>query len=161
MKRFAVVLFVVAVMGGAAFGQVKRGVEGVWELTGITMSGKTPFTMKVTQPSVYTFTKKYFSKIYIGSEKPRPVLEDYTKATQAELIAIFVDGFDASGGTYDLKADKLTLHPTVAKSPSEMKQGSWASYTISVTPTTITLTPEATDAGPAKKSLSFTLTRAE
>ena len=160
MKVFVLSLLI-AVLSVSAFAQSKSGVEGVWQLTEITMPG---ITMKVTQPSVYIFTKKYYSKVYVGSDKPRPVLDDYSKATNEQLLSIFWDGFDANAGTYELKTDKgtwLTLHPIVAKSPSDMKEGSWSSYTMKVTANTITLTPESSNTGPSKKSLSYTLTRIE
>ena len=162
MKLFVLSLVVAAVMSVSGFGQAKSGVEGVWQLTEITMTmGKSPMNMKVTQPSMYLFTKTHYSKIYVGSDKPRPVLDDYSKATQEQLFAIFVDGFDANAGTYEVKADKLTLHPTVAKSPTDMKEGSWTTYSMKISGDTITLTPESSNTGPNKKSITFKLTRVE
>lgn len=148
-------------MSAYAFAQSKSRLEGAWQLTEITMTGKYAVTMKVTQPSIYVFTKKYYSKIYIGSDKPRPVLDDYTKATQDQLLSIFVDGFDANAGTYEIKADKLTLRPTVAKSPSDMKEGSWTTYSMKISGDTITLTPENSNFGPSKKPITYKLTRVE
>ena len=141
MKVFILSLLIAAVMTISAFAQSKSGVEGAWQLTEITMTGKFAMTMKVTQPSVYIFTKKHYSKIYVGTDKPRPVLDDYSKATQQQLFSIFVDGFDANAGTYEIEADKLTLHTIVAKSPSDMKEGSWTTYSIKISGDTITLTP--------------------
>jgi len=80
----------------------QSNISGAWQLTEITMTGGGGMTMKVTQPSVYTFTKKYYSKLYVGSDKPRPVLDDYSKATQEQLFSIFVYGFDANAGTYEV-----------------------------------------------------------
>lgn len=162
MKVFILSLLLAAVMSVSSFGQAKAGVEGTWQLTEITMTmGKDPMTMKVTQPSVYIFTKKHYSKTYVGTDKPRPVLDDYSKATQEQLYAIFVDGFDANAGTYEIKEGKLTLHPTVAKSPTDMKEGSWTSYSIKITSDAITLTPENSNTGPNKKRVTFKLTRIE
>ena len=139
----------------------QSNIQGVWQLTEITMTGKVSMTMKVTQPSVYTFTKTHYSKIYVGTDKPRPVLDDYSKATQEQLFSIFVDGFDANAGTYDVKAGKLTLHPIVAKSPSDMKEGSWSIYSIEINGNTITITPESSNEGPAKKPITYKLARVE
>ena len=160
MKVF-VLSILLAAMSAYAFAQGKSRIEGAWQLTEITMTGKYAVTMKVTQPSVYIFTKKYYSKIYIGSDKPRPLLDDYTKATQEQLLSIFVDGFDANAGTYEVKADKLTLHPIVAKSPLDMKEGSWTSYSMKISGDTITLTPENSNFGPSKKPITYKLTRVE
>ena len=139
----------------------QSNIRGVWQLTEITMTGKAAMTMKVTQPSVYIFTKKHYSKIYVGSDKPRPVLDDYSKATREQLLSIFVDGFDANAGTYEVKAGKLTLHPIVANSPSDMKDGAWTTYSIKISGNTITLTPESSNTGPASKPVTFKLTRVE
>ncbi len=139
----------------------QSNIRGVWQLTEITMTGKYAMTMKVTQPSVYIFTKTHYSKIYIGSDKPRPVLDDYTKATGEQLLSIFVDGIDANAGTYEVKAGKLTTHTIVAKSPSDMKEGTWTSYSIKISGNTITLTPESSNTGPSKKPVTFKLRRVE
>ncbi len=139
----------------------QSNIRGVWQLTEITMTGKYAMTMKVTQPSVYIFTKKHYSKVYVGSDKPRPVLDDYSKATQEQLFSIFVDGFDASAGTYEVAGGKLTLHPIVAKSPSDMKEGTWSTYSMKNTDNTITLTPTSSNTGPSKKPITYNLTRVE
>lgn len=159
--KILVLALLVAMSGVSAFAQAKTGLDGVWQLSEITMTGKGGFTMKVTQPSVYIFTKKYYSKTYIGSDKPRPVLDDYSKATAEQLSSIFVDGFEASAGTYEVKDGKLTLHPTVAKSPTDMKEGTWSSYVFKVTGKTVELTPENSNTGPNKKPITFRLTAVE
>ena len=139
----------------------QSNIQGVWQLTEITMTGKVAMTMKVTQPSVYIFTKTHYSKIYVASDKPRPVLDDYSKATQEQLLSIFVEGIDANAGTYEVKAGELTLHPIVAKSPSDMKEGTWTTYSVKISGNTITLTSESSNAGPSKKPVTFKLTRVE
>ncbi len=161
MRKFALILFVTAVMSVSGFAQGKSGIEGVWQLTEITMTGKYAMTMKVTQPSVYIFTGKHYSKIYVATDKPRPVLDDYTKATGEQIMSIFVDGFDAAAGTYKIEADKLTTHTIVAKSPTDMKEGTWTTYAVKITSNTITLTPETSNTGPAKKPITYKLTRVE
>jgi len=160
MRTLAPALLIAAVTSVSAFAQGTSGIEGVWQLTEITMTGG-GMTMKVRQPSVYIFTKTHYSKLYVASDKPRPVLDDYSKATQEQLMSIFVDGFDANAGTYEVNAGTLTLHSIVAKSPSDMKEGTWSTYSMKISGDTITLTPEGANAGPPKKSVSFKLTRVE
>ena len=159
MRMFILALLIAAVMSVSVAAQ--SNIRGVWQLTEITMTGKVAMTMKVTQPSVYIFTKTHCSKIYVASDKPRPVLDDYSKATQEQLLSIFVEGFDANAGTYEVKAGKLTLHPIVAKSPSDMKEGTWSTYSMKISGNTIMLTPESSNAGPSKKPVTFKLTRVE
>ena len=160
--RVFVLSLLIAMLGISAFAQGRSGIEGVWQLTEIsitTVDGG--MNMKITQPSVYIFTKSHYSKIYVASDKPRPVLDDYKKATQEQLLSIFVDGFDANAGTYEFKPGSLTLHTIVARSPTDMKEGSWSSYSMKTTGDTISLTPESSNTGPSKKNLSYKLTRIE
>lgn len=159
MRKFALVLVFASVMSISVAAQ--SNIRGVWQLTEITMSGKYAMSMKVTQPSLYIFTKKHYSKMYIGGDKPRPMLDDYNKATKEELYSIFVDGFDANAGSYEVAGGRLTLHTIVAKSPSDMKEGSWTTYSMKISGDTITLTPETSNTGPNRKSISFKLTRVE
>jgi hypothetical protein len=161
MRTFASLLLIAAVLSVPGFAEGESGIEGVWQLTEITVTGGGGMTMKITQPSVYIFTKTHFSKIYVASDKPRPVLDDYSKATQEQLLSIFVEGFDAIAGTYEVEAGKLTLRPIVAKSPSDMKEGTWSNYSMKISGNTITLAPENSNAGPSKKPVTFKLTRVE
>ncbi len=89
------------------------------------------------------------------------MLGDYTKATGEQLVSIFVDGFDAAAGTYEVKADKLTTRTIVAKSPTDMKEGTWTTYAIKITANTITLTPETSNTSPSTKPITYKLTRVE
>lgn len=159
--KVLVLSLLIAVLGVVTFAQSKKGIEGVWQLSEITMTGKYAMTMKITQPSVYIFTKSHYSKVYVASDKPRPVLDDYSKASREELFSTFVDGFDANAGTYEVAGGKLTLHPTVAKSPSDMADGTWITYALTITGNTATLTPETSNTGPNKKPISYKLTRVE
>ena len=146
-------------VAACASASAQSNIQGVWQLTEITMTGNHPMTMKVMQPSVYIFTKKHYSKMYVASD--RQLRDDYSEATQEQLYSIFVDGFDANAGTYEVKAGDLTLHPTVAKSPTDMKDGAWSTYSMKVSANTIILTPISSDAGPSKKPLSYKLDRVE
>src|SRR5436190_6615258 len=130
MRKFAFVLLIAALMCISASAQGKSSIQGVWKVTEVTTSGPEGKTMKVTQPSMYLFTKNHYSIIAVLGDKPREVMEDYSKASQEQLISIFVNGFRANAGTYELKDGKLTVHPTVAKSPGYMKVGSWDTSSI-------------------------------
>ena len=118
-------------------------------------------SMKATQPSMYIFAKTHYSLIYVDSDKPRPVMEDYSKATQEELLSIFVENFVANAGTYEVKGDKLTVHPMVAKSPSYMKAGTWSTYSMKISGNTMTLVSESSNFGPIKNGTTYKLTRVE
>jgi hypothetical protein len=163
MRKFAFVLFITAMMSVSASAQAKSGVEGVWQLS--EMSGTGPDgkveTEKATQPSMYLFTKNHYSIIYVASDKPRMVMEDFNKATKEDLIATFVKQFVANAGTYDVKADKLTFHPMVAKSPGYMKEGTWSTMSMKVSGNTLTLISHSSNSGPSKNPATVKLTRIE
>ncbi len=171
MKVFVLTLLI-AVLSVSAFAQAKSGIEGVWQLTEVTTTGTNVaampnaavmpnVTMKATQPSMYLFTKKHYSIIYVESDKPRMVMDDYSKATQEQLLSIFVEDFIANAGTYEVKAGKVTFHPKVAKSPGYMKEGTWSAYTMKISGNTLTLVSEGSNSGPSKNPTTFKLTRVE
>ena len=162
MKVFALSLLI-ALLGVSAFAQGKSGIEGVWQLTEVTTTGadgKTE-TEKATQPSMYLFTKTHYSIIYVASDKPRTVMDDYSKATQEQLLSIFVNEFIANAGTYEVKAGKLTVHPMVAKSPSYMQSGTWTTSTMTMKGNMMTLVSDSSNSGPSKNPTTFKLTRVE
>lgn len=162
MKIFALSLLI-AVLSVSAFAQSKSGIEGVWKITevrGTGADGKVE-TEKATQPSMYLFTKTHYSIIYVNSDKPRMAMEDYSKATKEELLATFVNQFVANAGTYDVKGDKLTVHPMVAKSPGYMKEGTWATSKMTMNGKMLTLVSESSNTGPVKNPTIYKLTRVE
>lgn len=159
MKRAIFCVFALVLLSAAAFAQ--KSIEGVWKVTEITTTGDNAVTKSVTQPSMYLFTKKHYSIIFVASDTERPAAEDISKLTADELRAVFVTGFVANAGTYEMKAGKLTLRPMVAKSPAAMKAGSWSASKITVNGTTMTLVGESNDAGPIKNPTTRKLVRVE
>lgn len=161
MRMFALALFIAALLSASAFAQGKSGIEGAWQLTQVTTTGPNGATMAATQPSMYLFTKNHYSIIYVASDKPRPVMDDYSKATQEQLYSIFVDDFIANAGTYEVKAGKLTVHPMVAKSPGYMQPGTWATSSMMMKGNMMTLVTENSSSGPAKNPTTYQLKRIE
>lgn len=160
MKLFTLSILI-AILSISAFAQSKSGIEGVWQITEVTTTGDGGMSMKATQPSMYLFTKKHYSIIYVESDKPRPVMDDYSKATQEQLFSIFVDDFVANAGSYEVKAGKLTFHPMVAKSPTYMKEGTWSTSAMTIKGDTMTLISEGSSFGPSKNPTTLKLTRVE
>ena len=161
MRMFALVLLIAAVMSISAFAQGKSGMEGVWQLTEVTTTGEGGMTMKASQPSMYIFTKTHYSIMYVTGDKPRPVMDDYSKATQEELLSIFVKDFIANAGTYEVKAGKLTVHPMVAKSPGYMAAGTWSTSSMTMKGNMMTLVSDSSNSGPSKNPTTYKLTRVE
>jgi len=158
MRTSIMALLIALVLSVSAFGQK---IEGVWALTEVSTRGTGGSTEQMSQPSMYLFTKKHYSIIYVTSDAPRPVLDDPTKATAEELRNIFVDSFIANAGTYELKAGKLTLRPMVAKSPGYMQPGVYNRQSIKIDGKTMTLVSDSTNNGPSTNPTTFKLKRVE
>jgi hypothetical protein len=79
--------------------------------------------------------------------------------TPDQVIDTYIKQFTASGGTYDMKGNTLTMKTTIAKNPAFMTRVNWISYTVKVTGQTMTLTATATNEGTIKNPQIMTLTR--
>ena len=135
-------------------------VMGVWRLDEVKTTGTNGSTNKITQPSMYLFTKSHYSIIYVNSDKPRST-DDPSKMTVGLLNQTYVDDFVANAGTYDLTGGKLTFHVMVAKSPTYMSGGNWVSFSVKVIGNTMTMTSVGSNSGPATNPATLTFTRVE
>lgn len=160
MKTGLIALFIVAAFSVSGFGQSRSGLEGVWSLTEITTTGDSGSTRKMSQPSMYLFTKNHYSIIYVSGDSPRADVEA-DKATADELRDTFVKSFVANAGTYEFKGGKLTLHPMVAKSPGYMKAGNWNAYMVKSDGKTATFVSDSSNNGPSTNPTTFRLMRVE
>ena len=154
-KNFILGISLILVLSGFAAGQ---NVEGAWRLDEIKTTGIDGPSGKFTQPNMYLFTKGHFSIIRIEGDKPRST-DNWTTMTREQVIDTFIKQFTASGGTYDIKGDTLTMKTTIAKSPGFMARANWISYTVKIDGQTMTLTATATNEGLIKNPQIMTLTR--
>lgn len=157
MRMSIIVLFIALVFSASAIGQK---VEGVWSLTEITTTGDKGTTRQMTQPSMYLFTKKHYSIIYVSSSDPRADM-DLAAATADDLRNIFVNSFVANAGTYEIKAGKITMHPMVAKAPSFMKAGTFTTSSVKIDGNMMTLVSESNNNGPTANPQTTKLKRIE
>ena len=160
MRAWILILFVILALAASATAQSKK-IEGVWRLNEITTTGTNGSTKQITQPSLYLFTKKHYSIIYVSSDSPRPVIEDLSTASSADLRNIFVTSFIANAGTYEMKDGKLTMRPVVAKSPTFMQAGNFLTMSVKIGGNMLTLTSDSSNNGPAANPSTFKLTRIE
>lgn len=149
----ALVLFVCASVAAQS-----KSIQGVWKLNEQVSNGTTKV---ISQPSMYLFTKKHYSIIYVSSDSPRAVVDDLSKMSADELRATFVNDFIANAGTYELKGGKLTIHPMVAKNPGFMQPDTWATSAVTISGNSMTLVSEATNAGPVQNATTSKFTRLE
>ncbi len=137
-------------------------VAGVWRLDEIRSSGPNGRAFKITQPSMYIFTKGHYSIVRIDATEPRSTV-DPKKMTAAELLETFVASFIAQAGTYEIKAGTMTMRPTVAKSPTTMLGDKWTAFTVKIKGKTMILTNAGyqDDPKPAANPQTFSLMRVE
>ena len=155
IKNFVLGISLILVLSGFAAGQ---RVAGAWRLDEIRTGGAEGKTAKFGQPNLYLFTKGHFSVIRIEGDKPR-LTDNWMTMTREQLIDTFIKQFTASGGTYEMKGDTLTMKTTIAKSPGFMARANWISYTVNIDGQTMTLTGTATNEGPIKNPQIMMLTR--
>ncbi len=155
IRNFVLGTFVILVLSSFASAQK---VAGAWRLDEVATTGTDGKTSKFSQPNIYLFTKGHFSIIRIEGDKPRST-DNWTTMTREQLIDTFIKEFTASGGTYDMKGNTLTMKTTIAKSPGFMARANWISYTVKINGQTLTLTGTATNEGPSKNPQIMTLTR--
>ena len=155
IRCFLLGIAVIFALGGVAAAQE---VSGAWRLDEATLPGGGGKTAKFGNPNIYLFTKGHFSIIRIEGDKPRST-ESWTTMTPEQVIDTYVKQFTASGGTYEMKGNTLTMKTTIAKNPNIMTRGDWISYAVKINARSMTLTATATNEGPIKNPMSMTLTR--
>jgi hypothetical protein len=92
--------------------------EGVWRRVAERYTAPdTSWTITQPQPSLYIFTPRYYSMMYVVGTQARRF--SGPEPTSAEKVAAY-DIFRASAGTYALQGHLLIVHPIVARSPDYM-----------------------------------------
>lgn len=159
MRRFIQAMAVIAILLTSSSAQSNKLV-GVWRLIDVTTTGPNASTNSSPQPSQYIFTKKHYSIVSVSAKEPRPAT-DVSKATAEELRAVFVDGFVANSGTYEIKGDLITFRPHVAKSPGFMQEGNFGTSKFKFEGDVLTLISHSNREGPVANPTTVRLKRVE
>ena len=139
-------------------------IQGVWQVTEVTTTGKDASTNKSPQPSLYIYTARHYSRISVNGTKARPDLrqQDYPTATAAQLLAAWgPSGFAAQSGTYEVAGGKLTTRALVARGTGPMAPGAFATSSYKLDGKTLTITQERNQTGPTENPTTWKLTRIE
>jgi hypothetical protein len=144
-----------------ASAQSRAGIQGVWRVTEIISTGPNGWDNSSPQPGYYFFTKKHYSIIYVGADRPRPLLPDISKATADELRQVFVNSFVANAGTYRLLKGKLYISRVVAKDPIHMQPGQDTTSSVKIVGNRMTITVEQLGGVPVKNQTTVKLVRLE
>jgi hypothetical protein len=155
IKNFVLCISLILALSGVAAAQK---VAGAWRLDEIKTTGTDVKSVRFSQPNMYLFTKGHFSIIRIEGDKSRST-DDWGTMTREQVIDTYIKQFSASGGTYEMKGNTLTMKTTIAKNPGFMARANWISYTVAIKGQTMTLTGTATNEGTIKNPQILTLTR--
>lgn len=111
---------------------------GVWRLVE-TQAGPT------SQPSLWIFTARHFSRMHVNGPQARQLLKDPQKPSPAEVQQAY-DSFTANTGTYTIAGDSIVFDVTLAKNPNLRGVNANAKATFKVEGNTLTVTNPATKA---------------
>jgi len=147
------------VIAGQATAQT---IQGVWQAVEVTIPGPTPqtFTIPEPRPNVTVITAKYYSRVQVESEGPRPVMPDATKATADELRAAW-GPFYAEAGPYEIAGNRITLRPVAAKNPAAMVAGAFTTWSFRLEGNTLWVTAERNQNGPIPNPVTVKSVRVE
>jgi hypothetical protein len=145
----------------SALGQTKRApLDGVWQAIEVTHGGPaSPITVK-PGPNLTIFSGRYYSRIDVQTDKPRPVLENPSNATADELRQVW-GPLVAEAGTYEVADNQITLRPIVAKNPAVMAPNVTLVYSYKLEGDTLTLAAERDRSGPVAHQFTVKLVRVE
>lgn len=161
LKRIGMIFLFSLTVVGLVHAQPKLTIEGAWVITETSATGQYAFNQKATQPSLYIFTKKHYSIMKINGTEPRPEISYANNANLDEIRKVYVEGYIANSGTYEIKDGRITFRPTIAKNPTSMKKDSFSISAIKVEGDILILTTESGDKGPAPMAVTTKLKRVE
>jgi Lipocalin-like domain len=161
MPKLFVCLLAMVLLTGTASAKLKpTSLTGAWRVTEVKTTGPNARTISSPQPGLYIFTGTHYSNMTVNSDEPRTTLQDQTKASAAELLAVF-GPFTANSGTYDISGGNVTFKPVVAKNPQVMAPGVANVSSFKIQGNTLTLTSVRNANGPVANPTTITLTRIE
>jgi hypothetical protein len=141
-----------------------KGLEGVWKVTDVIVTGANPLTNPSPQASVYMFAHGHYSQIADTSRTPRTAVtvKDPANPTDAEKLAKYGEWSPvaAQAGTYELKGATLIRHPIVAKNVAAIGPTGQSESEIKITGDTLVMISKAPAGQPAREQ-RLTLVRVQ
>jgi hypothetical protein len=140
----------------------RNAIQGAWQVAEMRIPGQTPRTITVPEPkpNLVLFTAKYYSRVEVQAESPRPILANPATATADELRATW-GPFVGEAGTYEATADTITMRPIASKNPAVMGSGVFIVYQYKVEDGTLLITQQRNQAGPFANPFTLKLVRIE
>ena len=163
-KLFIVALSIAILAGVSVAGQSKRTpLQGAWQAVEVRFTGPGAHTIMIPEPrtNLIVLSGKYYSRIEINAERPRPASTDMSKASADELRAIW-GPFTGEGGTYEVaEGNVLTMRPLVAKNPTTMAPGAFVTYSYKIDGDTLWVTYQKNQHGPIVNPVTIKAVRVE
>ena len=163
-KLFAVLSSVALLTSIDVAAQSKRGsLQGVWQAVEVTVTGPGAGTITIPEPrpNLIIVTAKYYSRVEVHSDGPRPMLANVAKASADELRAVW-DPFVGEAGTYEVTdGNVLTMRPLVAKNPAAMAPGAFITYSYKLDGDTLWVTFQKNQNGPIVNPVTVKAVRVE
>ena len=163
MKKsmFALLGGLVAVAGLAAQSKPSPLV-GVWQAVEVTMTGPVARTITIPEPrpNLIILTPKYYSRVEVHAEGPRPLLPEPATASADQLRATW-GPFVGEAGTYEVNREVITMRPISARDPAAMAPGAFIAYTYRLEGQTLWVTHQRNQAGALPNPATIKLVRVE
>jgi len=163
-KLFAVLSSVALLTSIDIAAQSKRGsLQGVWQTVEVTVTGPGARTITIPEPrpNLIIVTAKYYSRVEVHSDGPRPMLANVAKASADELRAVW-DPFVGEAGTYEVSdGNVMTMRPLVAKNPAAMAPGAFITYSYRLEGDTLWVTFQKNQDGPIANPVTVKAVRVE
>jgi hypothetical protein len=153
----------VVLTGAGLTAQSTHGsIQGVWQAVEVTLTGPGAriITIPEPRPNLIIITAKYYSRVEVHAEGPRPILADVARASADELRAVW-GSFVGEAGTYELAASQLTLRPIAAKNPAVMAPGAFIVYSFKLDGNTMFVTQQRDHNGPVVNPATIKSVRVE
>ena len=141
----------------------RESIQGVWQTVEVTITGPAARTITIPEPrpNLAIITPKYYSRVEVQSEKPRPIPADVAKASADELRATW-GPFVGEAGTYEVTTgNRLTMRPIAAKNPAVTGPGAFITYSYKRDGDTLWVTQQANQNGPFANPVTVKLVRVE
>jgi len=160
-SMFALLGGLVAVAGLAAYPS-PGPLVGAWQAVEATVTGPGARTITIPEPrpNLIILTPKYYSRVEVHAEGPRPLLPEPATASADQLRATW-GPFVAEAGTYEVTGNVITMRPIAAKNPEAMAPGAFITYTFRLEGQILWVTHQRNQAGALPNPATIKLVRVE
>ncbi len=94
-------------------------IEGAWQIQSIAKKNGSRPTIDNPQPSLFLFTDKYYSMVWMPGTESKRAFEERWNPTDAEKLARY-NAIVLNSGLYEINKSTLTTHPIIARVPEFM-----------------------------------------